>query len=249
MIESILARAGVKTPKMSSTGVFELPFTRNTARLGLDNQLDSVVDYKRGSRYLLEATDVKARGLGIHPDLGNTGPLNVFYLNALIHKDPFLPDEVLVDPARAPEAHYLHFSESTYVTGFKGYQIIWLFPDGGIEHLDHPGYYYIPGFPDYAVSDAGEVIQVSDGATINANVADGRKIDLTTGDGNLVTIGIASIMVMAFGKYDKTMSDEIFFLDGDDTNFTLANLVSEITDDNTLSVEMTSSDTDLVENF
>lgn len=250
MIRDLLTNVGGRTLIPSHKDSYKLPFTKDAASMSIADDLSYVIDLKRGSKLNLDAPAIKDKALGTHIDLENPKPLSAVYLSALAVKNPFLPDEILVDADKAPDIHISYFTDNNYsIKKSKYVNYIWIFPDGGIEHLVHAGYYYIPAFPDYCINNSGTVIRVSDGQVIDPDVLDNKLIPLRDGDGVMRTVPIKYLVILAFGKYDKTMSEDVYFLDGDETNFNSNNVFSELTETSDLSVTLTDTDENNVENY
>lgn len=246
MIETLLKTTGNRLAVSNVYDTHDIPLTIGGARLAMSKDLTFIIDFVRGQKMLLEADTSDLRALGPHPDLGNTLPLSAVYLAALVLKNPFLPDSILVDPSKAPKAFIMGAVKGNI--RMTSQDIHWIFPDGGIESTVS-GKYYIPCFPDYLINASGVITRVTGGGIEAPDVGNSKQITLNDGDGNSRTVYIKHLMVMAFGKYDKTMSDEVFFLDGNEENFSITNIISEVTDNTSYSVTLTDSDENNIENY
>lgn len=244
IIRNILKNLGIRTLVPAIENTYELPI--EGTRLSMDRGLTKVLDLSRGSRYNLTGADVKTRALATHPDIGNTKPLSVLYLNAITVKNPCLPAAILANPPAGLEAHIELFSETRAA---DGKDILWIMPEGGIEHHVHSGYKYIPGFPEYAINSNAEIIRVADGVQQTSIQSDGLTYVLNSVDNTSVTIDTKYLMVLAFGKYDTKFSDEVYFLDGDETNLTEGNILVSMTDSEDLSAELADGDENNIANF
>ena len=106
--------------------------------------------------------------------------------------------------------------------------LIWKFPDKGIEVPTFPGFYFIPSFTKYAINKDGLVISLFGGEckiVSNSGHTGYRDIGIRRDDGKYVGTNIHRLLALTFIPYDETVNTSVVnHKDGDRDNNDLTNL-------------------------
>lgn len=112
-------------------------------------------------------------------------------------------------------------------SGFAS-DIVIIFPEGGIESDEYPGFYYVPGFTRYVVNKQGEVFSTQLKTMMLSYVASAtgyRMYGMTRDDGKRTIIGMHRVLALAFKPFGVNVGRlDVNHIDGDKLNNDLDNL-------------------------
>lgn len=105
--------------------------------------------------------------------------------------------------------------------------LIWKFPEEGLEVPTFPGYYFIPSFTCYAINNELKVISLFEGSAKLTSLATTgyRDLGLRRDDGTYVGTNLHRVAALTFIDYDNTINEKVVnHIDGDRDNTALDNL-------------------------
>lgn len=105
--------------------------------------------------------------------------------------------------------------------------LIWLFPEGGLEVPTLPGYYHIPSFTSYAINSKHRVLNLFEGDVKLTSVGTNgyRDVGLRRDDGVYVGSNLHRIFALTFIRYDEDINSLVVnHKDGNRDNNNLSNL-------------------------
>lgn len=197
------------------------------------SETDGLIDSVTGKAYSFNDTIPKVRSewtdvAGLN---GGTGSFSYIFLKMLIEKPLALPIAVFTNAALTPKVYVAMDDQD----GTLSNESIWIYPDGGIEDAGNADYFYVAGASSYRVKDDGKIFDMSTGSPVEMTLPAGtRHMDLLLDSGVTVSIDVPTTVALSFGKYTAgNFRNPIHFIDGDDTNWALANLTLGLVADTT----------------
>lgn len=128
--------------------------------------------------------------------------VSIPYLFALAVNPLFLPESLLRSPDSGPKVFFANsalYGSNKLQSG----QVIWQYPDGGIES-PIAGYKYVPFASKYAINNEGDIRLISTGDSISTGHNRDGIYTLELDRGDNIDIDAPNLMVLAFGKYNET---------------------------------------------
>lgn len=105
--------------------------------------------------------------------------------------------------------------------------LIWRFPEGGIESRKYHGFYYVPGFTRYLINRDGELISSLSGKLLQGSIRPKGYIYycLKSDTGQTSTVGKHRILALTFLKFSKLVDRlDVNHIDGYPGNNDISNL-------------------------
>lgn len=140
-------------------------------------------------------------------------PVTARLLVAITHKKCWLPTE------RLDECTFYH--DDGDPMNVVPENLIWVFPEGGIEVPTIPGFYFIPSFTRYAISRNGSIISLfeADQKMISLAESGYKNVGLRRDDLTYVGTNIHRLIGLTFVPYDERINDLVInHKDGDRNN-------------------------------
>lgn len=192
-----LSTGVVSSTNAAWDGFVVQPFANS--RFAVAKDLSSIIDTTQVVVHRAPANvDVMYRAFQNIDGLTNDRTLSVLYMYALSVKPIMLPEDVL----RGTDGPKAFFLGKSYVSNqITPNDIVWLYPDGGIEST-REGYKYVPMCSRYAVNEDGELWDLTDNEAVPINTNDTEGVKLTTDSGDEVRLPLLDIVTLAFGKYN-----------------------------------------------
>lgn len=206
------------------------------------SEKDGLIDTTTGKAYSFNDTIPKVRTEWTDVDGLNSGSgsFSYIFLKQLIEKPLALPLTAFTDAAMTPKV----FVAVDDQDGTLSEESIWIYPDNGIEDADNTGYFYVAGASMYRAKADGKLYSMETGSPVEITVPSGtRHMDLRLDCGVTVSVDLPTTIALTFGKYNAgNVSNPIHFIDGDDTNWAVANLTLGLMPDDTKTERASAAD-------